>query len=362
MASDTNLILVINPGSTSTKIAIFKQSEMIFHKNIHHSIVELAPFPTITSQYHFRKDVILNELKNYCEECDFHKIKIIVGRGGLIRPVPSGVIAVNEALIYDLQHNTKGEHASNLGGLIAYDIAQSIPGTKAYIADPVVVDEFEDIARIAGHPLFERKSILHALNQKAVARLHSRVNNLKYEELNLIVTHIGGGVTVGAHRKGRIIDVNQGLDGEGPFSPERSGSLPVGDLVRLCFSGKYPEEQILKMITGKGGLVAYLGTNSAIEVEKMMNEGDEKAGLIYNAMAYQIAKYIGEMAVVLNCEVDGILITGGVAYSDYIVSYITNKVNKLGKVYVYPGEDEMQALAMNGLMILNGDAKLIEYY
>jgi len=358
---DINLILVINPGSTSTKIAVFNRSEVIFQKNIHHTIEDLSPYPNITSQYQFRKEVILNELENYCKECNFREIKIIVGRGGLLKPVPSGVIEVNERLLHDLKNNTIREHASNLGGLIAADIADSLSGAKAYIADPVVVDEFEEISRISGHPLFERKSILHTLNQKAVARLHSKTINRKYEELNLIVAHLGGGITVGAHHKGRIIDVNQGLDGEGPFSPERSGTLPVGDMVRLCFSGQYTMDQILKMITGKGGLVAYLGTNSAIEVEKMIESGNKKARLIYEAMAYQVAKSIGEMAVVLKCDVDAILITGGVAYSNYIVNFITSMVSKISKVFVYPGEDEMQALAMNGLMVLTGEAKIIEY-
>jgi butyrate kinase len=264
-----------------------------------------------------------------------------MGRGGLLKPIQSGVYEVNEAMI--------------LGGLIAHDIAIELPDARAYIADPIVVDELEDIARIAGHPLFERISIFHALNQKAVAREYAKAIQKKYENLNLIVVHLGGGVTVGAHQKGRVIDVNQGLDGEGPFSPERSGTLPVGQLVRLCFSGKYSQKELLEMVKGKGGLVAYLGTNNAYDVEKMVEKGDEKATLIYNAMAYQVAKCIGEMYAVLKCEVDAILITGGIAYDKKFVAYIQDHVQKMAPIHVFPGEDEMRALAMNGLLVLRGE-------
>ena len=358
---ETKTILAINPGSTSTKIAIFHGHKNIFHKNIQHSVEDLAPYNKITDQYEFRKKVIIDLLENDNSGIDLKNICVVVGRGGLIKPVPSGVIKVNDALIHDLKNSPLGEHASNLGGLIADDIAKHLPHAKAYIADPVVVDELEDIARISGHPLFERKSILHALNQKAIARLYARNINTPYEDLNLIVTHLGGGITVGAHCKGRIIDVNNGLDGEGPFSPERSGTLPMGDLVRLCFSGKYTQAEILKMITGHGGMVAYLCTNSIPDVEIMIGEGNHQAKLIYDAMAYQVAKSIGEMAAVLNGEVDAILITGGVAFNKVFVDKIRKKVSTFGTVYVYPGEDEMYALAMNGLMILNGQAQILEY-
>ena len=288
-------------------------------------------------------------------------VEIIIGRGGLVKPIPSGVYEVNEALKADLRTGVLGQHASNLGGLIADDLAKMIPGAKAYIADPVVVDEFEEIARVSGHPEFQRVSIFHALNQKAIGRMHAQAIGKKYEELNLIIVHLGGGISVGAHKKGKVIDVNQALDGEGPFSPERSGTLPAGDLVRLCFSGKYTQKEILKMITGKGGYVAYLDTNSAFEVEQRVNSGDEKAIFIQKAMAYQIAKEIGAMAVVLDCNVDSILITGGMAYDKAFVNLIKEKVNKISSVDVYPGEDEMRALAMNGLMLLNGEITATEY-
>ena len=352
-------ILAINPGSTSTKIAVFQGTEPIFLKNIKHSTEDLQPFQKITDQFEFRKRIILEQL----EEADISTdiVKVIMGRGGLLKPVASGVYEVNDKMIHDLINSSLGEHASNLGGLIAHDLAKSIPDAKAYIADPIVVDELEDLARVAGHPLFERISIFHALNQKAIAREYARAIRKKYEDLNLIVVHLGGGITVGAHHKGKVIDVNQGLDGEGPFTPERSGTLPMGMIIRLCFSGKYTQKEVLSMIKGQGGLVAYLGTNNAIEVEKMVEAGDENAKMIYDAMGYQVAKTIGEMYTVLKCEVDAILITGGIAYDKYFVNFIQERVYKMAPVHVYPGEDEMRALAMNGLMVIKGELEPKEY-
>lgn len=320
---------------------------------------QLAPFACLADQYEFRKNIIMEVLE--AQDFKLNRINAVVGRGGLIKPVPSGVIEVNEKLKYDLRNSPLGEHASNLGGLIADDIARSLSNARAFIADPVVVDEMGDIARIAGHPLFERKSILHALNQKAVARMHAKNIHKEYKDLNLIVAHLGGGITVGAHQKGRVIDVNNGLDGEGPFSPERSGTLPAGAVIRLCFSGQFTQEQMRKMVIGKGGLVAYLGTNSALEVEERAMAGDDYALIIYQAMAYQVARWIGEMGTVLKGEVDAILITGGVAYSHWFVNQIIQRVHKIAPVFVYPGEDEMKALAMNGLMALNGEIEIIKY-
>lgn len=356
---EDDLILTINPGSTSTKIAVFRNTKEIFLKNIKHTSEELADFKQITDQYEFRKNIILKELED--ASIPKNHIRIIVGRGGLVKPIKSGVYNVNEALIQDLKVGVLGQHASNLGGLIADDIARSIDGARAFIADPVVVDELDDIARISGHPLFERVSIFHALNQKAIARQHAKSVSQLYEALNLIVVHLGGGISIGAHCKGRVIDVNQALDGEGPFSPERSGTLPVGSLIDLCFSGKYTREEIRKMVTGQGGYVAYLGTNDAYEVEKRAAAGDEKAKLIQDAMAYQVAKEIGAMYTVLKGNVDAILLTGGIAYGKPFVDAVSERVRHLAPIYVYPGEDEMRALAMNGLMVLKGEADVLEY-
>ncbi len=353
------LILAINPGSTSTKIAIFNGTKEVLLKNIKHSAEELSKFGEITDQYEFRKDVIINEIQN--SSFDISDIEAIVGRGGLVKPIKSGVYSVNDALLRDLKKGVLGQHASNLGGLIANDISKSIDGAKAFIADPVVVDELDDIARVSGHPKLERVSIFHALNQKAIARQHAKSFSKKYEDLNLIVAHLGGGVSVGAHCKGRVIDVNQALDGEGPFSPERSGTLPVGALAKLCFSGEVTHEEVKKMITGKGGCVAYLGTNDAYEIEKRAEKGDEKAALIQDAMAYQIAKEIGALSTVLKGDIDAILLTGGMAHGKPVVDKITERVKHLGAVYVYPGEDEMKALAMNGLMVLKGETEPLEY-
>lgn len=352
-------IIAINPGSTSTKIAVYQDSDPIFLKNIKHSSEELEPFPKITDQFQYRKNIIMQQFRE--AEINLEKVKAVMGRGGLLKPIKSGVYAVNDAMVSDLLHSPLGEHASNLGGLIAHDIANDIPDAKAFIADPIVVDELDEIARVAGHPLFQRRSIFHALNQKAVAREFAKANQKTYEKLNLIVVHLGGGITVGAHKQGRVIDVNQGLDGEGPFTPERSGTLPVGELARLCFSGKYTQKEVLSMIKGCGGLVAYLGTNDAYEVEKMVEAGDEKARLIYSAMAYQIAKTIGEMYTVLKCEVDAIIITGGIAYDKNFCSLIQERVHKMAPVHIYPGEDEMRALAMNGLMVIRGELEAREY-
>ncbi len=356
---DKELILAINPGSTSTKIAVFQNTKEVFLKNIKHTREKLKEFKKITDQYSFRKQIILEELES--ASFDVSKIRVIVGRGGLVKPIRSGVYRVTDRLVEDLKIGIMGQHASNLGGLIARDIADAIPGAQAFIADPVVVDELEDIARISGHPLFERVSIFHALNQKAIARQHAKSVSRSYDELNLVVAHLGGGISVGAHYKGRVIDVNQALNGEGPFSPERSGTLPSGALVEMCFSGKYTKEEIDCMITGQGGLVAYLGTNDAYEVEKRAMSGDEEALLIQNAMAYQVSKEIGAMSTVLKGAVDAILLTGGIAYGKPFVESVSERVRHIGPVFVYPGEDEMRALAMNGLMVFNGEADALEY-
>ncbi len=354
-------ILAINPGSTSTKIAVYEDLKPIFVETIRHNVEELEIFQTITDQYNFRKDFIVSAIEQNGIKVD--DLDVVVGRGGLLKPIPGGVYEVNEVMIQDLRIGIQGEHASNLGGILAKEIAKtSSKNIPAFIVDPVVVDEMEDIARYSGRPELPRISIFHALNQKAVARRYAKEQNKPYEELNLIVAHLGGGITVGAHKQGRVIDVNNGLDGDGPFSPERSGSLPVGALAKLCFSGKYSLPQIRKMITGAGGLVAYLGTNDAKKVEEMAYEqNDQKARIIFEAMAYQIAKEIGSAAVVLCGKVDAILITGGIAYSKNLIRLISERVEFIAPVKVYPGEDEMQALAEGAYYALTGELEIKQY-
>lgn len=348
-------ILVVNPGSTSTKIAVFNGHQSCFLKTLRHPADQLARFDNIASQFEFRKELIIKELKDAQIEID--DFNAVVGRGGLVKPIESGVYEVNEALKADLIEGVLGEHASNLGGLIADDIAKSIDGARAFIADPVVVDELEDVARITGHPDMPRRSVFHALNQKAVAKNFAKEIDRDYEDINVIVAHLGGGISVGAHKKGRVIDVNNALDGYGPFSPERAGTLPTGALIDACFSVKYSHNEMRKFVNGKGGLVAHLGTNQAHEVEKKVIEGDEHYTLIHSAMAYQIGKAIGGNAAALKGEVDGIILTGGIAYNKILVDYIKDMVGWIGPIKVYPGEDEMKALADNALCVLSGEVE-----
>ncbi len=352
-------ILAINPGSTSTKIAVYLNSKPIFLKNITHSAEELKKFNKITDQYAYRKDHILEELKN--SQIDIKKIEVIVARGGLLKPIQSGVYRINERMKEDLRKGQLGEHASNLGALIADEIAKQIPKCKAYIADPVVVDELQDVARYTGHPSFKRLSIFHALNHKATARAYARLINHKYEDLNLIIVHMGGGITAAAHYKGRVIDVNNGLDGEGPFSPERTGTLPAGALARLCFEGKVTHDEVKQMITGQGGYMAYLNTNNAYEVELMAQDGNKKAREIQDAMSYQIGKEIGALATVLKGDVDAIILTGGISHNPMVVEYIKSMVSFIAPVVIYPGEDELHALVWNGLLVLKGQLNPKEY-
>lgn len=352
-------ILAINPGATSTKIAIFDGSEKVFVKNIKHSTEELSQFTTIAEQYPFRRDVITKELE--AEKIDLHSISVVMGRGGLVKPLKSGVYRINDLMIEHLKQGYNGQHACNLGGLIAKSIADVIGLKDAFIADPVIVDEMEPVARIAGHPEFERKSIFHALNQKAISRMYAKDNGKKYEDLNLVVCHMGGGVSCGAHQKGRVIDVNQALDGEGPFSPERSGSLPMNQFLKACFSGKYTMEDMQKILVGNGGYVGYFGSNDALAVEKAAQEGDPKADLLEEAFAYQVAKQIGETAVVLKGQIDAIILTGGIAYGKPVVARIKRYIDWIAPVAVYPGEDEMAAMALNANMIINGEVEIQEY-
>lgn len=345
-------ILAINPGSTSTKIAVYENENPLLVKSIDHPNDELNQFEQISDQFEFRKKSILKTLMQ--ENIALNTIDVIVGRGGLIYPLKSGVYRVNQAMKKDLTDSPFGSHASNLGGLIAADIASELQNVEAYIADPVVVDEMNDVARVTGLPQFKRRSIFHALNQKAVSRHYAAEVGCCYEDLNIIVAHLGGGVSIGAHDHGRVIDVNNALDGEGPFSPERAGNLPIGDLVNMCFDGKYSRAQIKKMIKGEGGFVALLGSNNTKDAVDNANNGDEFAKNILNAFSYNIGKTIGSMAAVLKGKVDVIILTGGVAHAKMVTDYITGMVDFIAPVKIYPGEDEMKALAINGLMVLQG--------
>ncbi|WP_284140343.1 MULTISPECIES: butyrate kinase [unclassified Virgibacillus] len=342
-------ILVINPGSTSTKIGVFDDDTCIFEKTIRHHASELSIYKHVIDQYAFRKKVILEQL-DY-EGINISKLNAVCSRGGLVQPIEGGTYIVNDQMLYDLKTGFNGDHASNLGGIIAHEIAYSL-NINAYIVDPVVVDELDEIARFSGVVELPRKSIFHALNQKAVARRAAKDLQKAYDRAQFIVTHMGGGITIGAHRNGKVIDVNNGLHGEGPFSPERAGTVPAGDLVSLCFSGQYYQHEIMEKLVGKGGLMAYLQTNDAVEVEQRIANGDEYALKIYDAMAYQIAKEIGAMSAVLEGKVDAIILTGGLAYGKSFVDLISKRVDWISDVIVYPGENELQALAEGSLRVL----------
>lgn len=350
-------ILVINPGSTSTKIAVYQDEKPLLVKTIRHPMEELARYPRIIDQFEFRKELVLQALNEEQIPLDFDAI---VGRGGLLKPIPGGVYEVNDAMLNDMMHAMR-PHACNLGCLIAAELAVALPGCRAFIADPGVVDELDELARINGSPLLPRITIWHALNQRAIARRYAKEHQTRYENLNLIVCHLGGGISVGAHCKGRAIDVPNALDGEGPFSPERAGTLPAGDLVDLCFSGKYTQADLKKRICGQGGLAAHLGTTDIPAIEQRIEQGDQQAELVLNAMIYQVAKSIGAAAVALYGKIDAILITGGMAHSSYIINRLKQRVDFLAPVHIYPGEDELEALAMNGLGALRGELQIKEY-
>jgi butyrate kinase len=351
-------ILVINPGSTSTKIGVFDNERSIFEKTLRHDTDKINLFPSIIEQYEFRKRTILETLDE--EGINISKLNAVCGRGGLLRPIEGGTYTVNEQMLEDLKNGFAGQHASNLGGIIAFKIASGL-NIPAFIVDPVVVDEMEEIAKISGMPTIERRSIFHALNQKAVARRVASDFNKKYEEMNLIVTHMGGGITVGVHRQGRVIDVNNGLHGDGPFSPERAGTVPAGDLVSMCYSGDFFREEMMKKLVGQGGLVGYLGTNDAVKIEKMVEARDEKATLIYSAMAYQIGKEIGSASAVLKGKVDAIVLTGGLAYGKNFVKDISSYIDWIADVLVFPGENELQALAEGALRVLTNEEEAKRY-
>lgn len=351
-------LLIINPGSTSTKIGVYEDEKQILEETLRHSSEEIAKYATIFDQLQFRKDVILKVLEE--KNFDINTLNAVVGRGGLLKPIESGTYSVNEAMLEDLKVGVQGQHASNLGGIIANEIGNSLK-IPAFIVDPVVVDEMDEVARISGTPEIQRLSKFHALNQKAVAKRYAKETEKAYDSLNLIVTHMGGGVSVGAHKNGRVVDVNNALDGEGPFSPERAGGVPVGDLVKLCYSGKYTYEELNKKLVGHGGIVAYLDTNDFRTLQQRAMDGDKKAKLIFDAFIFQVAKEIGKCAAVLCGKVDAILLTGGIAYSKDVTAAIKEMVSFIGPVVVYPGEDELLALAQGAIRVLKGEEKAKEY-
>lgn len=349
-------ILAINPGSTSTKVAVYEDEKRVFSKSIDHSPEEIAQYEKITDQYGFRRKLIEETLAEARQPMDFDAV---VGRGGLAKPVEGGVYIINDQMCDDMR-TCRHQHACDLGCILAYDIATSI-GAPSYVADPGVVDELCDYARVSGSPLMQRICIWHALNQRAIARRYAKSIGRRYEDLNLIVCHLGGGISVAAHDHGRAIDANNALNGEGPFSPERAGSLPACDLIRLCYSGQYTEEQLMKRIAGLAGLTAHLGCNDVRKIIERINSGDEHARLILDAMIFHVAKAIASEGAVLFGKVDAILLTGGMAHSDYVISRLTPRIEYLAPVHIYPGEDEMEALAMNALGVLNGEIQAKPY-
>ena len=350
----SNKILALNPGSTSTKIALYEDSKEIFKTNIEHPNEELEKYKNIADQYEMRYAAILNILKE--KNFDVKELAAVVGRGGLLPPVKSGAYRVNEIMVDRLKNRPVVEHASNLGGIIAFSIAEPLK-IPAFICDSVAVDELEDIARISGMADIERKSFVHVLNMRAVAIKTAKEMGKDFKELNLIVAHLGGGISISIIKHGRIADIVS--DDEGPFSPERSGRVPCKDLMNMCY--KNEKAVVNKKMRGKGGLVSYLGTNSALEVEDMIKNGDKHAELVYEAMAYQIAKGIGELATVVDGKVDRIIITGGIAYSNFITSLIKKSVEFIAPVQIVPGENELEALALGTLRVLTGQEKANEY-
>lgn len=350
--------LIINPGSTSTKISVFENDKELITETIRHSSDYISQFHKIYDQFDFRKEVIMNTLKE--KHIDISKFSAIIARGGNMKPVVGGTYEVNEEMLKDLKIGVMGQHASNLGGCLAHSIASEI-GVKAYVVDPVVVDELEPLARISGTPLIPRKSKDHPLNQRAVARAAAKEMGGEYEDFNFIIGHLGGGISIGTHRKGRMIDVNNALDGDGPMSAERCGGIPFGTLIDLCYSGEYTKQELRKKLVGGGGLVGYLGTNDGREVGRRIKEGDDYAKLIYEAMAYQISKEIGACSAILKGEVDAILLTGGLAYDSMVMEWIKERVSFIAPVKIFPGEREMEALASGVLRVLHNKEKLQTY-
>ncbi len=352
-------LLIINPGSTSTKIAVFEEEKMVFETTITHTAEELNVTKYISEQYPMRKKAVLNTLNE--REIDLKEFTAIVGRGGAIKPLIGGTYAINEEMLQDCRIGYAGQHASVIGALMAYDLAKKL-GIASYVVDPPTVDEMSDIAKVCGLPGLRRKSRFHALNQKAVAHKAAQELGKKYEDSVIIVAVIGGGISVGIHVNGRVIDVNDcGYGAEGPFSPERSGSVPTEDIISLCFSGRYTKQEVKALLVGKGGVLALLGTTDMREVERRVTAGDAGAKLICDAMAYQVAKAIAALSAVVSGKLDGIVLSGGIAHDKNIINQITERVEFLAKVFVYPGEKEMEALAKGALRVRRGQEEAKEY-
>lgn len=352
-------ILVIYPETLSTQIALYKGATLLFLKNIKHKPEELEKFEDVNDQLEMRFNLVMWELND--NEAEMDEIELVVARGGVLKPLNAGVYAINDKMVEDLMRGIKGKHHTNLGGLIANKVAKQL-NARAIMADPVSVDEMDDIARVSGHPLFERKSIFHALNQKFYARKYAKANHKNYEDINLIMVTVGmGGISVAAHRNGRVADVNNAFDGDGPFSVKRTGSLPVGDLVSLCYSGKYTEEDILTMITKEGGYAAYLGTGNIHDINNLMEKGDEKALFISDACAYQVSKEIGSMYAVLEGKVDAIILTGNIFHSERFLANIKKRVGMIAEFALYPSINDIEALAENAFLVLRGDLDVQEY-
>ena len=351
-------ILIVNPGSTSTKVGIFTAGEMRVNVSVKHADEELRQFPTIWDQYDYRRDAILGVVRD--SHMTMAEMDAIACRGGNVRPLPGGIYLVCPKMIADMKSGIYGAHPINVGGLIAFDLGKQY-NFPVLTADPPMTDELCTSARFSGVPQIARQSSFHALNQKATARKVAAGLGKSYEEVNLIVVHLGGGISVGAHKKGKIIDVNNALDGDGPFSPERAGSLPAGDLVKMCFSGEYSKEQMLKLLTGGGGLYAYLGTTNAVEIEKRIAAGDDKASEVYESMSYQIAKEIGACSTVLEGEIDAIALTGSLVYSKVLLDSLKRKISFIAPIHLNPGENEMEALADAAMRYFSNEEKLSVY-
>ena len=349
-------ILVINPGSTSTKIALYNGNKPLFEKEISHSAAKLSQYENIVSQQKFREKLILQALAEF--GYDLKNLTCIVARGGALKPLPGGTYLVNNRMLRDLKSAAYGEHASNLGAILADHIARKI-NVEAYIVDPITVSEMDEVATVSGIPELKRESIFHALNQKAIARMAAQSMGKRYRNSRLIVVHMGGGISVGVHKSGRVVDVNNALNGDGPLSPTRSGSVPEWSLVKLVLSGKFDESEFKKRIMTNGGMSAYLGTSDLREVEKRFKEGDKEAALIFQAMIYQIAKEVGACSTVLNGKIDAIVLTGGMARDKMLVNLLKKRISFIGKILVYPGSMEMRALALGALRVCryNEDAK-----